>query len=393
MMTRMPTARVWYSTSSPASDESVAEHADDEGADQAAPQHAAAAEQAGAADDDGGDRVEVGIDAGVRTGRVDASHQDPAGQRERGAGGDVDAQQHAPHRDAGEPRGLGVITHGVDVPAPGGLAQRERHHDVQPDHHQDAGGDADVAERDHGSGPRHQLGHVGSSHARAGGVQQHQRREHVERAERDDERWQLEPGDEDAVEQAGGDAHPEPDHERERAGQTVHRRRLRTDHRRQQHQRADGEVDAGGQDDERLPDGECADHRDLLDDEREVLRGEESVVEDREHDHRDDQHQRRAQRRVAVQQVVDALSDRGALAVLGEDLGHGGSLLTADGWRGEGHARPRMVERGKGMGGGTGRNRPAARWGQPQQMDFALSVSMLSTPSCGSPVTSATPVS
>ena len=34
---------------------------------------------------------------------------------------DVDAEQHAVGAHAGQPRGLGVVADGVDVPAPGGV--------------------------------------------------------------------------------------------------------------------------------------------------------------------------------------------------------------------------------------------------------------------------------
>ena len=80
--------------------------------------------------------------------------------------------------------------------------------------------------------------------------------------------------------------------------------------RRQHHRHADGQVDAGGQDDHGLPHGECGDDRDLLHEQGERLRPQEVVGEDPEHDHGHDQHDERAQRRVAVQQVLDPLGGR-----------------------------------------------------------------------------------
>ena len=59
----------------------VAEHADDQRADQRAEHAAAAAEQAGAADHDGGDGVEVVVAADVRAGRREPADEDPGADR------------------------------------------------------------------------------------------------------------------------------------------------------------------------------------------------------------------------------------------------------------------------------------------------------------------------
>ena len=95
---------------------------------------------------------------------------------------------------------------------------------------------------------------------------------------------------------------------------------------------------------------------------------------------------------MAVQHVVDALGDRLAFSVVDEDLGHGRSLL----WLGRvGEvvmARSPLVG-WQGDGAAGREDDPPPPQGQPQQMDFASAVSMLSTPSCGSSVTRATPVS
>ena len=64
---------------------------------------------------------------------------------------------------------------------------------------------------------------------------------------------------------------------------------------------ADRQVDAGGQDDQRLADRERADDRHLLDEQRQRLRAQEAVGDDAEDDHGQHQHDERAQRRVAVQ--------------------------------------------------------------------------------------------
>ena len=120
-MMSTPTAKVWQSTSSPASERPLRKTPDDEGAEQGAPHGAATAEEARAADDDGGDRVEVEVDAGVGRGGVGAADLDPGADREDRAGGEVHAHEHAVDADAGEARRLGVVADGVDVPAPRGL--------------------------------------------------------------------------------------------------------------------------------------------------------------------------------------------------------------------------------------------------------------------------------
>ena len=58
-MISTPTENSCHSTSRPREREAVAEHADDQGADQGPDDRAAAAEQAGAADHHGGDAIEV----------------------------------------------------------------------------------------------------------------------------------------------------------------------------------------------------------------------------------------------------------------------------------------------------------------------------------------------
>ncbi len=63
---------------------------------------------------------------------------------------------------------------------------------------------------------------------------------------------------------------------------------------RQHHDRADREVDAGGQDDQRLGDAENADDRDLLQDQREVEGIEEALADDgAEEQHAQQQHDER----------------------------------------------------------------------------------------------------
>ena len=105
---------------------------------------------------------------------------------------------------------------------------------------------------------------------------------------------------------------------------------LRHHQRRQHHDRADGQVDAGGQDDQGLPDGQRADDRHLLDDQGQVLRPQKSVSARPKTMHGQDQHDQRAERRVPVQDVLDALAEAGgrvrrsSAAMRRRRLGHGG---------------------------------------------------------------------
>src|ERR1700733_5411922 len=119
--------------------QAVVDHGDDDPAEDRAQHLAAPAEQAGAADDRGGDGVQDVVaarDAGgdrAEVGGVDDAHdarRQPA-QRERE---DPDPAQV----DAGSPGRLGVAADGVDVPAEPGAAEQEApgdHHDQDHQHH------------------------------------------------------------------------------------------------------------------------------------------------------------------------------------------------------------------------------------------------------------------
>ena len=60
----------------------------------------------------------------------------------------VDAEQDAVRVDAGQPRRLGVVADGVDVPAPGCLGEREPGDRVQHEHEDDAVGEVGVPDRE-----------------------------------------------------------------------------------------------------------------------------------------------------------------------------------------------------------------------------------------------------
>ena len=96
-------------------------------------------------------------------------------------------------------------------------------------------------------------------------------------------------------------AHDETEEEGQPTGDPGVERGLGHHHRGEDHDGAAGQVDAGGEDDEGLADGEVPDHRDLLDDQRQVVRRGEVAVEEPEDDDADDQHDGRAQPRVPVQ--------------------------------------------------------------------------------------------
>ena len=85
-MISTPTVKSCHRTSRPDKREAVAEDADDQRADQRADDRAAAAEQAGAADHHGGDRIEIGGLPGLRADPADAADQHPGGDRADQAG-------------------------------------------------------------------------------------------------------------------------------------------------------------------------------------------------------------------------------------------------------------------------------------------------------------------
>ena len=74
--------------------------------------------------------------------------------------------------------------------------------------------------------------------------------------------------------------------------------------------RADRQVDAGGQDDQGLTDGQGGDHRGLLQDDGDRRGLSEPRVDDGEGNACHDQHHQRAERGMAVQQMLDALERR-----------------------------------------------------------------------------------
>ena len=126
-----------------------------------------------------------------------------------------------------------------------------------------------VAQRRH---ERRQVGH----RLRVGG-ELGDREGDVHRAKRDDERGQLHLGDQQAVGEAEEHRHAKAGRHRERGRHAEVDREPAHHDATERHHHAAGEIDAGGEDDDRLSDRDDAHDGHLLQDEREVLTREEAV--------------------------------------------------------------------------------------------------------------------
>ena len=122
-----------------------------------------------------------------------------------------------------------------------------------------------------------------------------------------------------------------------RRGHSVVDGELGHDHGGQDHDGADGKVDAGGEDDEGLGDGQGADDGDLLGNQGEVFNPQEPVIEEAEHHHRDEKDEGGADGGVAVEDI--AYPAERCLAVeefLGQvgmpGAGRAGGLLLGHDW-------------------------------------------------------------
>ena len=146
-------------------------------------------------------------------------------------------------------------------------------------------------------GPVQQGGQLPLPDCLPAGVQQGQRGEDAERAQGDDERRQLEPGDQQPLSSPQQGADGKPMSRARKPGTPLFAARLAMTSMDRMHDGADGQVDAGGEDDQGLTDRQGGDDGDLLEDERDVAGLREPRVDDREDDERDDQHQQRADRR------------------------------------------------------------------------------------------------
>ena len=111
----------------------VADHADHQRTDEGVADVAAATEEAGSTDDDGGDRIELGERARGRRAGVQPSRRDDCCDAGQQPTQHVHRDEHRPDRDAGAPGGFGVAARGVDPAA----EHEARHRDG--DHRGDAG--------------------------------------------------------------------------------------------------------------------------------------------------------------------------------------------------------------------------------------------------------------
>ena len=100
----------------------------------------------------------------------------------------------------------------------------------------------------------------------------------VERSERDDERRQSDVRDQGAVQEPERVQARSPHGDREVRIHSEIDRELGHDDGTERHHHAARQIDARGENDQGLPDGDDADHHHLLQDEREVLSGQEAIA-------------------------------------------------------------------------------------------------------------------
>src|SRR5690348_8679240 len=273
--------------------EPVLQRGRDEHADDAAEDGPVAAEQAGAADDHAGDDAQVGGGLPADRGRLEERQVEPAAEAGQQAGQGVDHDQVAADLQAGPPARLGVGAERVGMqPEPGPVQQDD------PEHHDDRGDDDqprylpdDVAEADRVD---HDGRHVAQVHAAGDDLGQAQG--HAEGAERDDERRDLGPRDQEPVEQApgqpAGDGHHGADDGRApalAAADVGHH--LVGYHAAEDQDAAYRQVDAAGDDHEGHADGQDRQDGGVLQDPADVEHGQEGAgLHDREDDHDHGQH-------------------------------------------------------------------------------------------------------
>ena len=191
--TPMASTRHWSSTPArlrPMLNTSTIKRTED-GADDAA----AATEQAGAADHHGGDALQVGVDDGVGTGRAGPADQHPRGDAVDQPGDRVDAEQHPVDPDTDQPSRFDVVADGVDVPTPAVWPRTNATITAMIDHDDHTRGDPERPDEDRVARPDEGSAASGADRLLAARVEQRDRGEDAQRAQGDDERWQVEPGD------------------------------------------------------------------------------------------------------------------------------------------------------------------------------------------------------
>ena len=293
----------------------VADHADHQRADQRVGDVAPAAEEAGAADDHRGDRVELGQVAGRRRAGVEPARRDDRGDAGQQAAQHVDRDEHRPHRDAGAAGRLRVAADGVDPATP---------HQRVPSSTATSSAIPTTRNAEYGNQPIEpppivrtiagmpRIGCPPDSHSA-------RPRAMLERGQRDDERVrQPAPHVDAAVDEADRGARAPSITRMTSEPEAAVREDERADHRRQRQGRADRQVDAAGEDDEQLADRQDGDDRGLGQHVADVAGREEHRRQQRHRHDEDDQDQHRTEadhaEGDAQQSEVAAAADRRSAA-------------------------------------------------------------------------------
>ena len=116
------------------------EHGDDQHAEQRSDRAALPAQEARAADDDGGNRLQLEAAAGVGIGRREARRVQHRGERREHAGDGERRDANGPRIDARRPRRARVVADGDEMPAEHGAPQHEIGGDDQRDRRDEASG-------------------------------------------------------------------------------------------------------------------------------------------------------------------------------------------------------------------------------------------------------------
>jgi len=103
----------------------VVEHADDEGADECAHRSASGAEQAGTADDTGGNGLEFVTRSCGRDAVIEPRRKENPTESCEESGQGVNADEYRFDGNAGQPSRFFVRSHGVHIPTPGCLSEED----------------------------------------------------------------------------------------------------------------------------------------------------------------------------------------------------------------------------------------------------------------------------
>src|SRR5882672_11935564 len=195
--------------------QAVAQKPHDEHAREYAEHRAAPAEEAGAADDHGGDRIKLCADSGVGKARIGAAREQERGQPGEEARHHINEEQNPLDADAAHARSLRISTDRIDVTTDGDLSEKQCNAAVADEQHE-------RADRNGTKGPQpRQRNLCRAEKADRGGQsgdgppirdQIGQPAHRVERAERHDERVrQAQQRQAKAVDRADDDSYHRPD--------------------------------------------------------------------------------------------------------------------------------------------------------------------------------------